>query len=195
MAYKVVFLGEGRVGKTSIGKVWAEGSFDPHQKSTVAAAFYEKTVSINNKLIKIHLWDTAGQEEFHSLAPIYYKGSNAALLVYSVIDKRSFERTIQWRKELVASQGDDVKTIIVANKIDVVKDRCITEEQGKAFAASINSPYFEVSAKTGKGIDILFNALAEMLSKIPEPQARGRRPGRSLQVSDTEEAPTESKCC
>lgn len=200
MSYKVVLLGEGRVGKTSIGKRWVTSQFDPMVKQTVTAAFFEKTIEVNGKSINVHLWDTAGQEEYHSITPIYYKGSNAALLVYSVIDRKSIERAAQWKKELVSSQGNDIVTIVVANKIDMVKDRCISEEEGKKFAESINSPYFEVSAKTGDGIQRLFDCLGNSLSKIAiaSNKGQGRRPGArsGLRVEEHEEVEDKpSGCC
>jgi small GTP-binding protein len=166
-AFKIVFLGEGRVGKTSIGRRWSEDRFDANTRSTVAAAFFQKTVTTKSgKAINIMLWDTAGQEEFHSLAPIYYKDAHAALLVFSVVDRTSYDRMVQWRNELLSSRGDDVKFVVVGNKIDV-KDRVIATEMGEQFARAHNAQYFEVSAKTGQGIDLLFVHVAELLAKLP----------------------------
>lgn len=196
MSYKVVLLGEGRVGKTSIGKRWMSSEFDPLLKQTVSAAYFEKAIDVNGKQINVHLWDTAGQEEYHSITPIYYKGSQAALLVYSVIDRKSIERAAQWKKELTATQGDNIMTIVVANKIDMAKERCISEEEGLKFAQSINSPYFEVSAKTGDGIQKLFSTLGEMLSKITvqSNKMQGRRGGLRVEEHDENENAS-SGCC
>jgi small GTP-binding protein len=104
--FKVAFLGEGRVGKTSISLQRSEDRFEQTIRSTVAAAFFQKTVTTKSeRAINIMLWDTAGQEEVHSLAPIYYKDTHAALLVYSVVDQPSFDRMVQWRNELISSRG------------------------------------------------------------------------------------------
>ena len=199
MSYKVVFLGEGRVGKTSIGKRWAQGKFEQGTRSTVAAGFFQKSVFVDSKTIDIQLLDTAGQEEYHSLAPIYYKDAHAAILVFSCTDQKSFERTQQWKKELNLSRGDDIKLFIVANKIDLSKDRVVTTEQGENYARSINCPYFEVSAKSGQGIETLFNQVAQTLSQIPLAASKKTRSKVGLEVvnGDQQANPQNKKdgCC
>ena len=170
-SYKAVFLGEGRVGKTSIGLKWSRNEFDPQRKSTVQAGLYTKKVETSMGIIELNLWDTAGQEEYHAVAPIYYKGAQAALLVYSVVDQKSFDRIIQWHKELT---------------------------QGVEFAQSIGCNHFEVSAKTGEGIDMLFRYLTETLVKTVKPNSKQTPRGRKgFQVVDAEEKPEEEKggCC
>ena len=194
---KVVFLGEGRVGKTSIGKRWVEGKFDSGTRSTVSAAFFQKTVQYSTRSFDIQLWDTAGQEEFHSLAPIYYKDAQAAILVFSVTDSKSFERMQQWKKELNASRGDTIKIIICGNKIDLPSQRCVKTEDGEKIAKDFGSQYFEVSAKTGEGIDNMFMHLAEILSTIPLTNSGPtRRSHTSLQVVDAvEKDNSKGGCC
>lgn len=177
--FKCVFLGEGRVGKTSVGLKWTEGTFDSQRRSTVQAGLYTKSVMTSKGMIDVNLWDTAGQEEFHAVTPIYYKGSHAAILVYSVTDERSFERMVQWHKELSQNVGD-IKMVVVANKIDLVRDRVIPSSRGVQYAESIGCSHFEVSAKTGEGIDMLFQYLTEELVKSVKPsgtstRARGKR--------------------
>ena len=201
MSYKVVLLGEGRVGKSSIGNKWMHGTFDPNRRSTVAAAFFQKSVICAGKTIDIVLWDTAGQEEYHSLAPIYFKDAQAAILVYSVIDANSFERMIQWKKELFMSRGENIKLVIAANKIDLASQRVISPQQGVEFAQKIGCPIFEVSAKTGQGIDMLFQSLAQILSTVPlEKNNPSRRQGKvGLQVINGDEEVKENQkkggCC
>jgi small GTP-binding protein len=197
--FKVVFLGEGRVGKTSIGKRWAEDTFDSATRSTVAAGFFEKTlITKDGRSLKIMLMDTAGQEEFHSLAPIYYKDAHAALLVFSIIDEGGFQRMQQWRSELISSRGPDIKIIVVGNKLDMSKSRVIRQEDAQKFATTIGSQYFEVSAKTGQGIDLLFAHLGEILGNLPQQQAapaqkRGTKMG--LQIVNGEEEEQKKGCC
>ncbi|EAX94134.1 small GTP-binding protein, putative [Trichomonas vaginalis G3] len=196
MSYKVVFLGEGRVGKTSIGKRWVDGFFDPSMRSTISAAFFQKTVNAGSKKINIQLWDTAGQEEYHSLAPIYYKDAVAAILVYSVTDSKSFEKMQQWRKELVSSRGDNIKIILCGNKIDLPSQRTVQYDQAEAIAKQYGCPYFEVSAKTGQGIETMFLRLGEILSTIPlQNTGPTRRSHASLQVVDAEEKKQKGGCC
>lgn len=189
--FKCVFLGEGRVGKTSVGLKWTEGTFDSQRRSTVQAGLYTKSVMTSKGMIDMNLWDTAGQEEFHAVTPIYYKGSHAAILVYSVTDERSFERMVQWHKELSQNVGE-IKMVVVANKIDLVRDRVIPSSRGVKYAESIGCSHFEVSAKTGEGIDMLFQYLTEELVKGAKPataatRTRGKR-GLTVVVGDQQNA-------
>ena len=196
-------MGEGRVGKSSIGNKWTTGKFDSQQRSTVAAAFFNKAIMYEGKNIDIRLWDTAGQEEFHSLTPIYYKDAHLALLVYSVTDTASFDRMIQWKKELHQSRGENIKVVIAANKIDLTNQRVISTQQGVDFAKSINCPLFEVSAKSGEGIDLLFQNIAKILAELPQSSlktpTRGGKMG--LQVVNGNDEAVESNegkskgCC
>jgi GTPase SAR1 family protein len=123
--------------------------------------------------------------------------SYAAILVFSCIDQRSFDRMIQWKNELISSRGEDIKLIVVANKIDATKDRCIKTEQGEAIAGTIKAQYFEVSAKTGQGIDLLFAHVTDLLSKIPSsgPSLAKRSSRVGLQVVNGEEQPKAKGCC
>lgn len=182
-SFKAVFLGEGRVGKTSIGTKFCQGTFDASQRSTVKAGLFTKQVETSHGLIQLNLWDTAGQEEYHAVAPIYYKGAQAAILCYSVTDEKSFDRMVQWHRELSQIAGD-VKVVVVANKIDLASQRVIPSSRGVEYAQSIGCNHFEVSAKTGEGIEMLFKYLTEELAKSMAPASRpGRgRKGRSLVV-------------
>lgn len=191
-SYKAVFLGEGRVGKTSIGLKWCEGTFDPKRKSTVQAGFYSKSVETSKGVIELNLWDTAGQEVYHAVAPIYYKDANAALLIYDVTNQVSFERMVQWHRELTQNRGDQVFIVCVANKIDLQNKRVIPANQGVEFATSIGCQHFEVSAKTGEGIDMLFRYLTENLVKrAPQKRAKPRaiHAVTVLEAEEVEEKP------
>ncbi|KAK8885317.1 hypothetical protein M9Y10_040763 [Tritrichomonas musculus] len=191
-SYKAVFLGEGRVGKTSIGLKWCEGTFDPKRKSTVQAGFYSKSVETSKGIIELNLWDTAGQEVYHAVAPIYYKDANAALLIYDVTNQVSFDRMVQWHRELTQNRGDQVLIVCVANKIDLQNKRVIPAQQGVEFATSIGCHHFEVSAKTGEGIDMLFRYLTENLVKrapVKRSKPRAIHAVTVLEAEEVEEKP------
>jgi len=195
MSFKVVFIGEGRVGKTSIGKRWTEGKFDATIRSTVSAALFEKSVQIGTKTVGINLWDTAGQEEYHSLTPIYYKDADAAILVYSVTDMNSFEKMKQWKRELTTSRGDDIKIFVVGNKTDLPSMRVVKKEDGEEFAKGINAAFYEVSAKTGSNIDTLFLRIAEGLLTLPPKPTGPSRKSKSMQITDKVETESQGGCC
>jgi Ras-related protein Rab-21 len=94
--FKVVLLGEGRVGKTSIVLRFTKGEYDDRQQSTVQASFIDKKISVDGNIAQLSIWDTAGQERFHALAPIYYRDADVAIIVYDVTDVQSFEKVKNW---------------------------------------------------------------------------------------------------
>merc|ERR1719277_2881142 len=98
--FKIVALGEGRVGKTSLLRRYVSGTFSDREASTQQAAYQEKRLTLGGRQVQLSLWDTAGQERFHSLAPIYYRDADGALLVYDITDCQSFERVAKWVSEL-----------------------------------------------------------------------------------------------
>eukprot|EP00758_Cryptobia_borreli_P008301 Tbor_TRINITY_DN5378_c5_g2::TRINITY_DN5378_c5_g2_i1::g.3992::m.3992/K07890/RAB21; Ras-related protein Rab-21 len=106
--YKVVLLGEGRVGKTSIATRFINKSFNTNEISTITANMYtkHKIKTETGNIINISLWDTAGQERYHALAPIYYRNSHAAVLVYDITDNDTFDRIKLWIRELKQTLGD-----------------------------------------------------------------------------------------
>jgi small GTP-binding protein len=200
--FKAVLLGEGRVGKTSIGMKWCQNSFDPQRPSTVKAGYYAKKLDTSSGLIELRLWDTAGQEEYHAVAPIYYKGAQAALLVYSVVDDGSFDRMRQWHQELRQILGAAVIIVVVANKVDLA-GRVISATKGVEYANSIGCTHFEVSAKTGQGLDMLFKYLGEELAKSVRRSAAApgtdvamqRRKNRVQIIGDEEKPEAEANGC
>lgn len=196
-AIKAVFLGEGRVGKTSIGQRWQNNSFDSQQKSTVAAGTFSKTLDTPAGLVDFNIWDTAGQEEFHALAPMYYKDAQIAILVYSVTDQTSFERMVRWHGELTNLLGDKVFIVVVANKIDMRKERVVQSSAGMEYAMSIGCQHFEVSAKTGEGIDLLFRYLNNIVSDIAKNMKSGRKKEGKMHIDVTDQSAKQESggCC
>src|SRR5438874_1427019 len=116
--YKIVMLGEGRVGKTSMLQRFLNQTFDETQPSTVNASMYAKTqMDVNGQFVDFAMWDTAGQEKFHALGPIYYRDAHGAVLVYDITDKDSFTKVRSWLKELHQVVGEGIAVCVVANKI------------------------------------------------------------------------------
>ena len=127
--YKVVLLGEGRVGKTSLVRRYLENEFSDKQKSTVQANMYStKDLQIGEHTARIAIWDTAGQERFRALGPIYYRDANGALLVYDITDAETFEKVRTWVRELRKMVGDDIRICVAGNKYDLKGKRqvCFT---------------------------------------------------------------------
>jgi len=112
------------------------------------------------------VWDTAGQEKFHALGPIYYRDANGALLVYDITDNDSFVRVQNWIKELRKMLGADIVLAIAGNKCDMERNRVVPLEKAEEYAESVGAKHYSTSAKLNKGVDELFLDLTKkMLSK------------------------------
>ncbi|CAI8014175.1 Ras-related protein Rab-21 [Geodia barretti] len=136
---KVVLLGEGAVGKTSLVLRYSENRFNDKHEQTLQASFVEKRLNIGGKRIQLAIWDTAGQERYHALGPIYYRDSQGAIIVYDITDEDSFHKARNWIKELKRMLGDKVTLCIVGNKIDLDRQRTVTERDALEYAESVGS--------------------------------------------------------
>ena len=164
--YKVVLLGEGRVGKTSLLLRFVENSYMEGRPATSSASYLEKHVFVPpQKEAQLCIWDTAGQERFHSLGPIYYRDAKGAILVYDITDESTFERVKGWTKELRKMVGTNKKICltIVGNKLDLERSRVVSTENVRKYAQSVGAAFFEASAKTGSGVEDVF---VELKKKI-----------------------------
>merc|ERR1711998_590506 len=161
--FKLVLLGEGRVGKTSTVLRYVQDKFDDRTQATIQASFLSKRLSVAGENVSIAIWDTAGQERFHALGPIYYRDADGALLVFDVTDGESFEKVKMWVKELRKMVGRDIAIAIAGNKSDLERNRQVTTEEGQSYAAEVDASYFNTSAKLNRGIDEAFLDLAKRM--------------------------------
>ena len=165
--YKLVLLGDTAVGKTSIVIRFSKGSFSEYQESTIGAAFSTQNVILPDFTAKFEIWDTAGQERYHTLAPMYYKGAAAAIVVYDITDGESFDRAQAWIRELHEQCSDDIIIALAGNKIDKSEDRQISTEQGSKYCKDNSLLFMECSAKTNVNVKELFTMIAKSLPKKP----------------------------
>lgn len=201
--YKLVLLGEGRVGKTSILIRYVKGDFSGSQQSTIQASYLEKKLNVESKSVRLAIWDTAGQERFHALGPIYYRDSNAALLVYDITDRESFVKVQSWVKELRKIVGNDIVLAIAANKCDLEKKLQVPWEDAEEYAKSVGAELHRTSAKSGRGVEQTFLSITKRLlaqRKGLESNGAGsvRSTGRSrknIVVDNTVESSSSGGCC
>ena len=159
---KLVLLGESTVGKTSIVNVAHRGEFIQDQTSTIGACFQIKKMKVGETTVKLHLWDTAGQERFRSLAPMYYRDAQYALLIYAIDNSDSFSAIDNWYRGLVEDCSSLPNIILIGNKTDLEPSRTIKTIQGEELAKKLNAKFYEVSAKNDhEGIIRLFQNIAE----------------------------------
>jgi len=165
--YKIICLGTIEVGKTSLIVRFVDGTFIEGKLENFDRK--EKTIHIDGKPIKLQITDTAGQERFRTLTSSYFRKANAMIIVYDIASKDSFDDLEGYIKEGTRYSERSDK-FIVGNKVDLAKDgkRVIEYAQGKALADAHNVPFFEVSAKTGEGVDKFFEAVARKLAGVPD---------------------------
>ncbi|AJT75434.1 Vps21p [Saccharomyces cerevisiae YJM1248] len=164
---KLVLLGEAAVGKSSIVLRFVSNDFAENKEPTIGAAFLTQRVTINEHTVKFEIWDTAGQERFASLAPMYYRNAQAALVVYDVTKPQSFIKARHWVKELHEQASKDIIIALVGNKIDMLQEggeRKVAREEGEKLAEEKGLLFFETSAKTGENVNNVFLGIGE---KIP----------------------------
>eukprot|EP01054_Gregarina_sp_Poly1_P002119 Gregarina_sp_Poly_1__2118@NODE_1560_length_3848_cov_294_844221_g1029_i0_p3_GENE_NODE_1560_length_3848_cov_294_844221_g1029_i0NODE_1560_length_3848_cov_294_844221_g1029_i0_p3_ORF_typecomplete_len167_score14_45Ras/PF00071_22/2_3e62Roc/PF08477_13/3_8e27Arf/PF00025_21/1_1e20GTP_EFTU/PF00009_27/1_8e09Gtr1_RagA/PF04670_12/1_3e06FeoB_N/PF02421_18/2_1e06SRPRB/PF09439_10/6_4e06RsgA_GTPase/PF03193_16/6_8RsgA_GTPase/PF03193_16/0_0034MMR_HSR1/PF01926_23/0_00081AAA_22/PF13401_6/0_0055MnmE_helical/PF12631_7/0 len=157
--YKLVFLGEQAVGKTSIITRFMYDTFDTNYQATIGIDFLSKTLYMEDRTVRLQLWDTAGQERFRSLIPSYIRDSSAAVVVYDVTNHLSFQNTEKWIQDVRTERGKDVTIALVGNKTDIEERRQVTVEEGQAKAKEFDVMFMETSAKNGSNIRQLFKEL------------------------------------
>ena len=154
---KIALLGSTGVGKTCIIKRYAEDTYEEDGISTPGGCYYEKIITINEKKLKIELWDTAGQEKYRALGKHFYKDAYIVCLVYDITKESSFEDLKNiWYNDLINNGAEYNILAVVGNKSDDFENEQIKEEKAREYAEKINASYFLTSAKTGDGIDKLF---------------------------------------
>ncbi|SCW01523.1 LAFE_0E01552g1_1 [Lachancea fermentati] len=166
--YKIVFLGEQGVGKTSLITRFMYDTFDDHYQATIGIDFLSKTMYLDDKTIRLQLWDTAGQERFRSLIPSYIRDSHVAIVVYDVTNKKSFEYIDKWVEDVKNERGEEnVILCIVGNKNDLVDERQVSTEEGERKAQVLNAKIFiETSTKAGFNVKNLFKRIAKSLPEF-----------------------------
>ena len=173
--FKLVLLGDSAVGKSSLVLRFVRGQFFEYQESTIGAAFLTQTVALNDTTVKFEIWDTAGQERYHSLAPMYYRGAAAAVVVYDLTSQDSFARAQAWLRELQQQDNPNLVMALAGNKADLADQRQVPEAEARAYAEQNGLLFFETSAKTAANVEAVFNEIATRV-----PGVQGQQTGAPL---------------
>ncbi|ODQ57834.1 hypothetical protein WICANDRAFT_65182 [Wickerhamomyces anomalus NRRL Y-366-8] len=167
--YKIVFLGEQGVGKTSLITRFMYDTFDDNYAATIGIDFLSKTMYLDDKTVRLQLWDTAGQERFRSLIPSYIRDSHVAVIVYDITSKKSFDLVDKWIEDVKIERNDNVVLCLVGNKNDLVDKRQVSIEDGEKKANFLNCAIFiETSTKLGYNVKNLFKKIAKSLPDFDE---------------------------
>ena len=190
LLYKILLLGDSSVGKTCFLMRYADNTFQEIHMSTIGLDYKLKNVQIDDgKIVKIQIWDTAGQDRFRSITKNYYKGAHGIILLYDVTSRKTFENVKNWVTQIKEEVSDKVTIILVGNKIDDESNRKVSTEEGEQMAKECGLNFFETSAKSGINIDTTFN---ELVKKTVETYSKIDEKGDKLKAKKSGKT---KKCC
>ncbi|XP_023143130.1 ras-related protein Rab-6A isoform X1 [Amphiprion ocellaris] len=193
--FKLVFLGEQSVGKTSLITRFMYDSFDNTYQATIGIDFLSKTMYLEDRTIRLQLWDTAGQERFRSLIPSYIRDSAAAVVVYDITNVNSFQQTTKWIDDVRTERGSDVIIMLVGNKTDLADKRQVSIEEGERKAKELNVMFIETSAKAGYNVKQLFRRVAAALPGMDTTQDKSSEGMIDIKLEKPPEPPVSEGGC
>lgn len=162
-SFKVLVVGEGAVGKTSIAQRYTTGGFKESHLMTLGANFMLKDLKIDEETtIRLSIWDTAGQERFRKIVETYYKGASGVILTYDITSRPSFDELEYWI-QTIDSKVPNIKKVVVANKVDLDSNRVINPQEGMELAKRIEASFYETSAKLNYNISEIFTDISRQM--------------------------------
>ena len=200
IAFKLLLMGDSQVGKTSLLLNYTEHIFPEEHIATIGVEYKDKYIIKDNYNIRLQIWDTAGQERFRSITKSIYRNANGVLFVYDITNKESFANIKNWIKDL-QNVGNDIKGIIVGNKIDLDPERIIDKKDLEEMANKYQMPFIETSAKQNTFVNDAFNLIIDELLKdrteeqIGEMFSRKTKSDLSVTTKKTNEKLKKNGCC
>jgi small GTP-binding protein len=200
LVFKFILVGDSSVGKTAIAKRFCEREFASDLPQTIGLAFGNRTISIDEKCIRLQIWDTAGQEKFRSITRAYFRGSAAVFLVYDITNRVSFSHICGWADDSTRFSPADAIHILIGNKSDLEDQRQVTIAEARDFAERNHFTLFETSALSGEKIDDAFVETAarvhtEWLNRKSASGPRRQKPGGSWPLAIEGDGPPPRGCC
>lgn len=193
---KVILLGDGGVGKSSLMNRYVTNKFDSQAFHTIGVEFLNRDLEVDGRFVTLQIWDTAGQERFKSLRTPFYRGADCCLLTFSVDDRQSFENLGNWQKEFIyyadVKDPEHFPFVVLGNKVDK-EDRQVTTEEAKAWCMENgNYPYLETSAKDDTNVTVAFEEAVRQVLAVEE-QLEHCMLGHTIDLNSGSKA--SSSCC
>ncbi|XP_045606167.1 ras-related protein Rab-23 [Procambarus clarkii] len=160
VAIKVVIVGNGAVGKSSMIQRYCKGTFTKDYKKTIGVDFLERQLSLSGEEVRLMLWDTAGQEEFDAITKAYYRGAQACVVAFSTTDRDSFTAVRKWKKK-VEDECGSIPMVLVQNKIDLIDQATVKPDEVESLARELRVRLYRTSVKEDLNVDQVFNFLVE----------------------------------
>lgn len=185
LAVKVLIVGNGAVGKSSLIQRYCKGIFTNEYKKTIGVDFLEKQIDIGEYNLRLMIWDTAGQEEFDSITRAYYRDAAACVVAFSTTDIASFNAVESWIKKVEDEVGS-IPMVLIQNKCDLMDSAAMSKEQAEALAEKVKLKFFRVSVQQNFKVDDVFQYLAELYVKKLKERDSSDRPPASSSSSGTQ---------
>ncbi|XP_054710748.1 ras-related protein Rab-23-like [Uloborus diversus] len=160
IAIKVVVVGNGAVGKSSMIQRYCKGIFTNAYKKTIGVDFLERQIDYNGEDVRLMIWDTAGQEEFDAITKAYYRGAQACVLVFSTVDRDSFKAIESWKRK-VENECGEIPTVLVQNKIDLIDHATVAKDEAELLARRLKLDFFRISVKEDYNVSEVFRHLVK----------------------------------
>jgi len=181
---KAIIIGDSSVGKSSLLYRYTDSDWNPHYIATIGVDFKVLTFERDGKVIKLQLWDTAGQDRFKTITHTYYRGTHGVMLVFDVTNRESFDHVLQWLEEFHQFGGQGIPMVLVGNKADLKEKVVVSFDEATALAEQMGCHYVQTSAKSNQSVDDAFKQLTELcvaqrmkqLRTAPGPRDPNRRP-------------------
>lgn len=163
---KLILLGDLGVGKSSLLSRFASNAFMGNIKATVAVEYLVQVITVNDRTVKLQIWDTAGQEQYRAISKSYYKSIAGVVMVYDITNRSSFENIREWVRDVQQETSQNVSYILLGNKGDL-EGRVVSTEEGTQLAIDLGMKFLETSAKDSSNINVAFHQLtSDILAKV-----------------------------
>jgi small GTP-binding protein len=160
---KILLIGDSAVGKSCLLLRYTDNRFSGNFLMTIGVDFKTKFIQIDGRKVKLQIWDTAGQEKYHSVTKAYYRGAHGILVVFDLSKRDTFQQVKRWIDSILDSSSKTIDIVLVGNKTDL--SRAVQKDEAENLANEYDIPYFETSAKLGQGIDAPFDFLSTSVLK------------------------------
>ena len=194
LSFKIIIVGDQGVGKSCLAIKASRNYFEDFYSPTVGFEFVSFNVKVQEKIIKLQIWDTCGQEVYRSLISSFFRSASLAIIVYSIDTEDSFNNIEKWLNDIKTQSNPDIKIFLIGNKADLEDKRQVTKESGEKFFKDNKLSFFsETSAKTGFNVQNVFIEVAKELYKQHEEiKNKVSRPGSMATVTYSPEIPTDN---
>ncbi|OMJ76626.1 hypothetical protein SteCoe_23969 [Stentor coeruleus] len=192
--FKVLLIGDSAVGKTSVLLRYVDDTFNPEFQTTIGVDFKISTFQLNSKVIKLQLWDTAGQDRFKNIVASYYRGAHGIILAFDITNASSFQNITRWYDESQNYLQKAVPKLLIGNKADLNSQRAVRTEDAKELADRLGIQYIETSAKNSQNVKLAFETLSRSILNNATPGAAvGTAGPKGTKINQTK--PVQTGCC